>query len=150
MREAVLELVSRIAEEMHIYVEALFLNEGARPKIIILCDTETGIQSDELTELTLKLRDSEELETIVGDDFEMEVSSPGIEFPLRLPRHFKKNIGREIELTHHRDDLPNPLFVKLTEVSDSAFSGLAKIKKRDEAVQVNFADIENGKIKLKW
>ncbi|HDR04283.1 MAG TPA: hypothetical protein ENN84_03425 [Candidatus Marinimicrobia bacterium] len=150
MREPLLKLISTLAEEMNIFVEALFVNEGARPKIMVLCDTLSGIHSDELTELTLKLRDSAELEAIVGEDFELELSSPGIEFPMRLPRHFQKNIGREIVLTHCRDDLDNPLILSITEVTEDSIIGVSKSKKKEESVKLSYEDIKQGKIKLKW
>jgi ribosome maturation factor RimP len=33
-----------------------------------------------------------------GDDFSLEVSSPGLDEPLKLLRQYKKNIGRKVEL----------------------------------------------------
>jgi ribosome maturation factor RimP len=33
-----------------------------------------------------------------GDDFSLEVSSPGLDEPLKLLRQYKKNIGRRVEL----------------------------------------------------
>jgi ribosome maturation factor RimP len=45
--------------------------------------------------LSLQL-DVEDL--IPGGQYELEVSSPGIERPLRLPWHFKKAIGQEVKV----------------------------------------------------
>jgi ribosome maturation factor RimP len=42
------------------------------------------------------LLDVEDL--IPGGNYELEVSSPGIERPLRLPWHFQKVIGQEVKL----------------------------------------------------
>ncbi|MCB0351495.1 MAG: ribosome maturation factor RimP, partial [Bdellovibrionales bacterium] len=42
------------------------------------------------------LLDVEDL--IPGGNYELEVSSPGIERPLRLPWHFQKAIGQEVKL----------------------------------------------------
>jgi ribosome maturation factor RimP len=33
-----------------------------------------------------------------GDDFSLEVSSPGLDEPLKLFRQYKKNIGRPVEV----------------------------------------------------
>jgi ribosome maturation factor RimP len=33
-----------------------------------------------------------------NDDFSLEVSSPGLDEPLKLHRQYKKNIGRQVEL----------------------------------------------------
>src|ERR1700744_1086359 len=34
-----------------------------------------------------------------GDDFSLEVSSPGLDEPLKLLRQYKKNVGRQVEIT---------------------------------------------------
>ena len=34
-----------------------------------------------------------------SDDFSLEVSSPGLDEPLKLERQYKKNIGRDVEVT---------------------------------------------------
>lgn len=35
----------------------------------------------------------------MGEDYILEVSSPGLSRPLKLPRQFQKNIGREVTVT---------------------------------------------------
>ena len=40
----------------------------------------------------------EEAELFPGGDFSLEVSSPGLDEPLKLFRQFKKNIGRPVEV----------------------------------------------------
>lgn len=37
-------------------------------------------------------------DVIVGGAYELEVSSPGIERPLRLPWHFQKAVGQEVKI----------------------------------------------------
>ena len=37
-------------------------------------------------------------------DFSLQVMSPGLSEPLKLPRHFKKNMGREIEVLLNSDE----------------------------------------------
>ena len=41
----------------------------------------------------------EETALFPADDFSLEVSSPGLDEPLKLFRQYKKNIGREVEVT---------------------------------------------------
>jgi ribosome maturation factor RimP len=40
----------------------------------------------------------EEATLFPGGDFSLEVSSPGLDEPLKLHRQYKKNIGRQVEL----------------------------------------------------
>ena len=54
-----------------------------------------------------------------NDDFSLEVSSPGLDEPLKLPRQYRKNIGRLVEV-----NLLDGTRIegKLTEVKDDAIT----------------------------
>ena len=45
----------------------------------------------------------EEMGMYPDGDFSLEVSSPGLDEPLKLHRQYKKNIGREVEVIMNDD-----------------------------------------------
>jgi ribosome maturation factor RimP len=62
-----------------------------------------GLSLDEVAEASRVV--SAHLDTLTGDDdplagaaYTLEVSSPGVERPLTLPRHFRRNVGRLVDL----------------------------------------------------
>ncbi|MBO7141918.1 MAG: ribosome assembly cofactor RimP [Bacteroidales bacterium] len=63
--------------------------------IEILADTDKGITIDQCGEISSKL---EELLDRDQEDFELEVSSPGLTVPLRVPRQYAKNIGNDVDI----------------------------------------------------
>ena len=68
--------------------------------IKIFLDADNGISIDRLIQINRKLyRDLEENPMFPGADFSLEVSSPGLDEPLKLYRQYKKNIGRFVEVT---------------------------------------------------
>ncbi|UBM60142.1 ribosome maturation factor RimP [Marinilongibacter aquaticus] len=67
-----------------------------KKKVTVLVDTDEGIGIDECTQISRAL--GEALDEQIEDTYTLEVSSPGLDQPLKLPRQFKKNVGRELSL----------------------------------------------------
>ena len=61
--------------------------------IVVKADTDNGITIDECGELSAAIEASLDRD---AEDFDLEVSSPGLSEPLKLPRQYLKNIGREV------------------------------------------------------
>ena len=58
-------------------------------KVTVLLDGDNGVTIDDCTKVNKALY----------KDFSLEVSSPGIDKPLKLLRQYKKNIGHKVEVT---------------------------------------------------
>jgi len=78
---------------------------GRRRQLRILVDRDGGVTMDDLAEVTRevsKALDGPEdiMGELIGDaSYNMEVSSPGVDRPLTLPRHWRRNIGRLVVVT---------------------------------------------------
>ncbi len=84
-------------------------------------------------------------------DFSLEVSSPGIDEPLKLLRQYKKNIGRAVEVIT-TDDIKKEGLLK--EVTDEAITIEQTEGKGKKAVvlnaAINFTDIKQTKVQIKF
>jgi ribosome maturation factor RimP len=68
-------------------------------KITILVDSDEGITIQQCTSISRRLgKQLEELE-LIAEAYTLEVSSPGLDQPLVLPRQYQKNIGRNLKVT---------------------------------------------------
>jgi ribosome maturation factor RimP len=66
----------------------------------VFIDGDQGVQLSDLVNYNRKLyKDLEESGLFPADDFSLEVSSPGLDEPLKLHRQYKKNLGRFVEVT---------------------------------------------------
>ncbi len=63
--------------------------------IVVKADTDAGITIDECGELSAAIEGSLDRD---AEDYDLEVSSPGLSEPLRLPRQYRKNIGKDIDM----------------------------------------------------
>lgn len=68
----------------------------------VFLDADKGISIDKLIQYNRRLyKEMEEDHFFPGDDFSLEVSSPGLDEPLKLHRQYQKNIGRYVEVLQH-------------------------------------------------
>ncbi|MGI8582390.1 MAG: ribosome assembly cofactor RimP [Chitinophagaceae bacterium] len=68
--------------------------------IKVFLDADEGITIEKCIKINRALYSQiEESELFPNGDFSLEVSSPGIDEPLKLQRQYKKNIGRIVEIT---------------------------------------------------
>lgn len=67
--------------------------------IKVFLDADQGIIVDRLIQYNRKLyRDLEESNLFPDGDFSLELSSPGLDEPLKLQRQYRKNIGRFVDV----------------------------------------------------
>lgn len=72
---------------------------GPEPALHLLLDTDAGITLGECVAVNRALRPLLEEAGLLPETYALEVSSPGVGSPLRLPRQYTKNIGRHVHVT---------------------------------------------------
>ncbi len=72
------------------------LGTGAGRLVRVTVDAPGGIDLDRLTDLSRGLNRLLDDDPVLGGAFTLEVSSPGLERPLRRPSQFRKAVGREV------------------------------------------------------
>ena len=91
------EYIRKCLEEV-LPPQALFLVEAAvKPgnRITVFIDSMEGVTIDQCIAVSRFLESKLDR---AAEDFELEVSSPGLDNPLKLPMQFRKNIGRWLEV----------------------------------------------------
>ena len=96
-KEIVKDLINNELQEDTFLVELKVL-PGNNIKVFL--DADSGITIDKCIKINRAVyRKIEEAGLFPNNDFSLEVSSPGIDEPLKLQRQYKKNIGRQVEVT---------------------------------------------------
>ncbi|MDQ3897454.1 MAG: ribosome maturation factor RimP [Actinomycetota bacterium] len=70
--------------------------ERQGPVLRLTVDRPGGIDLDGVTEATRLVNEVLDGEDLLGTQTSLEVSSPGIERPLRTPEHFRRFVGTEV------------------------------------------------------
>ena len=88
---------------------------SASNKITVLIDSMDGVNIDYCIQISRMIESSFDRDE---EDFELEVSTPGLGQPLKVIYQYKKNIGREVEVTPFESA---PFKGKLVEVNEDGF-----------------------------
>jgi len=91
------EFIRNLAEQ-HIAGTGKFIVEvKVKPgnRIMVFVDADNGVTIDDCVKLSRFIESNLDRNT---EDFELEVSSAGLDFPLTSARQFKKNIGKEVKV----------------------------------------------------
>jgi ribosome maturation factor RimP len=98
-------IIQQVTEKLEALIEgsALFLVDlKIKPtnNIKIFLDGDNGVTIDAVSKINRSLyKQLEESGMFPEGDFSLEVSSAGIDEPLKFLRQYKKNIGRKVEVT---------------------------------------------------
>ncbi|MFQ5717753.1 MAG: ribosome maturation factor RimP [Nitrospinales bacterium] len=80
-------------------VDIEYKKEGSRWYLRVYIDKEQGISVEDCQKISHRIEDIIEIEDIVSSRYILEVSSPGLDRPLKTERDFLKNKNRWIRVT---------------------------------------------------
>ncbi len=73
--------------------------QGGTLKVTVLLDSDVGITIEECARVGRQLGNEMDEQNFFGEaPFNLEVSSPGVDFPLTQVRQFAKNVGRTLNV----------------------------------------------------
>ena len=139
-----------IAEDADVFLVEIRIKPTNNIKIFV--DADLGISIDRLIRYNRRLyKDLEEGNVFPDGDFSLEVSSPGLDEPLKLFRQYQKNVGRFVEVTE-LDGLKKEGKL-LTAIEDAITVEEEKGKgKKKEVIQhiIPFSNIKSTIIQVKF
>ncbi len=124
-------------------------------KILIFVDSDSGVKTKDCAVLSRYIEEYLDEENWKGGKYVLEVSSPGIDRPLKFPRQYVKNIGRKIEIKTHQGE---KLEGKLIEANDDYVVIQYRDKIKDgkkkkniiKQTEITHDTIEKAKIKISF
>ncbi len=120
--------------------------------IKVFIDGDQGVSIEKLVQYNRRLyRQLEEENFYPNGDFSLEVSSPGLDEPLKLYRQYLKNIGRFVEITDNEDVKSEGKLISATE-TDMVVEITTGKGKKIETVQhtISFDNIKTTKVQIKF
>ncbi|MCQ2273577.1 MAG: ribosome assembly cofactor RimP [Bacteroidales bacterium] len=140
----VLEIVSEALEGTDKYLISLKITPDNR--IYVDLDGDSGINIDDCIEVSRKVENTLNRDE---EDFELNVSSAGADAPLKLPRQYRRHVGRELEVVTFGDESYQGT---LTQCDNESFVIQTKGTKKvaPQVLTFNYADVKTAKIVLKF
>ncbi len=99
MIEKIQTIVKPIIEDFGAELVEIVVKGSKRNKILVLyVDRPGGITINECTRISRDILKVEDLDALLGNNYRLEVSSPGMDRPLKTVRDFQRNVGHFLEV----------------------------------------------------
>lgn len=144
-------LVSKVAEDYgYELIEVKLLGKGKRTLLRVYIDKEGGITLNDCEYFSRRLENILDIEDPIKGSYTLEVSSPGLNRPLKRIEDFKKNIGKMVRLITDQKINNQTFFIgRILDVTDDSLRLLIKEGKKEVIIPFKLIDRANLEIELK-
>ena len=112
----------------------------------IIVDSEKDITLNDTASLTKALRDSTEIDSMYPNGYRLEVSTPGLDNPLKLPFQYKKNINRSLTISYLENKTEKKIKGKLVNVYERNIELISSSK----SIILDYEQIVDAKVNVSF
>ena len=135
-------ITRKLADPSQFLVDVIVKGHKGPKKVLIIIDSDKGVTIDDCAILSREISKAFDDLQLFEDSYMLEVSTPGLDQPLRLARQYYKNIGRRIKVVTHQQAVEG----KLVEVGEDKIKleqeiGAGK-HKETKIIELSFLEID--------
>ena len=132
-------------------VDVLVSGKKLPRRVMVIIDGDQGVTIDDCAALSRILSKELDDRAYFGDDnYLLEVSTPGLDHPLKLKRQYLKNIGRNLKVVQKEGTTEG----RLQEVTDDKLVLVQEIgtgkKKETKEIQIPFSEIDKTFVRVSF
>ena len=152
-KEGIADRVRALVEEVlvhtpHFVVELDVRGTRGSQVVEIYVDSDEALDLDEIARISREVEFLLDTEDLFPSRYHLNVSSPGVDRPLRLPRQYHKNVGRTLRVHFAKDEDSNTEVVgTLVAASDE---GIDIAVSDAETRHIPHSAIHWAKVQLPW
>lgn len=95
-------ITSKLTDPTQFLVDVIVKGHKSAQKVLVIIDGDKGVTIDDCANLSRQLSKVFDELQLFDESYLLEVSTPGLDQPLKLKRQYLKNIGRKIKVTTHQ------------------------------------------------
>jgi len=143
IKENIVRICNEIAEKLNFFVIDINFRGDNRKKIIeLFVDAEINVDADYLAEISREINSVIEEQDIIQQAYRLDVSTPGVDRPLKYLKQFPKHINRNFEVTFKTGDELKMITGKLLSVEREELTFLSDKKE----ILIEFKNISTAKV----
>ncbi len=153
LKRVILELAQKhLPDESHFIVDIGLEEKVENTRVVVLIDSDQGITIDSCAKISRAISGEIESSDLIGQSYILEVSSPGLDYPLLTKRQYLKNLGRALKVyLKSGSDMTG----ELTDVGDSGIKILVKKKEKgkkvtEEELMVPFEEVKKSIVQVSF
>ena len=134
-----------VASEGFLLIDLIIRGDDRLRIIEIFIDGENAVTTDDcmkVSRLIEKAIDSENL----FKNYRLDVSSPGVDRPLKYLVQFNKHINRKFEVNYKEDDKIKKITAKLIRIDGNQLY----FQEKNQEIKINFEDIVKAKVLISF
>ena len=128
--------------------------KASAKRLVVFLDSDEGVTLEACRSISRELESSLDAEGLLGAEYALDVSSPGLDRPLTSLRQYKKNIGRLLNIVMVEGQ---PIKGKLCAVNEEAITILLQVRKGKqkayswgEEQEITFNKIEETFVEVRF
>lgn len=149
IRDRLGELLAEPVGSLGLDLEGVEVETAGKHRVVrVAVDRDGGVDMDHIAEATRAVSTVLDETDVMGDrPYTLEVSSPGVDRPLTLPRHWRRNIGRLVTVTFHEGrGSDQPVTGRIVDADDTS----AQLDVDGETREVALADVARAKVQIEF
>ena len=149
LKDQIAQLFEPALHQADYFLEDINIATPGQHRIItIIVDGESALNLDQVTVATKLISELLDEAAFMGESpFTLEVTSPGIDRPLTLPRHFIKNLTRLIKVTKNDGEV---ITGRATQATDSELTLEVAVKKETIETVISYSDIKRATVEIEF
>lgn len=149
LKDQIAELITPALQQAGYFLEDVNLVTPGNHRIVtVIVDGERALNLDQVTVASKLVSELMDEATFMGETpFTLEVTSPGIDRPLTLPRHFAKNVTRLLKVTKTDGEVVTG---RIASNTDADVTLTVAVKKETKEVVVAIADIKRAVVEIEF
>ncbi len=136
-----------VTESQAVLVDVVMRGHYRRPVLEVYLDAPGPVTTDMCSEVSRRISGELDGKDLIAEEYRLEVSSPGLDRPLRYLWQYKKHIGRPFRIMMTGAPETEPVTGKLEAVEDDV---VVLTDKSGTAVRLAFSGIIEARIVLPW
>jgi ribosome maturation factor RimP len=149
LSEKITELVQPVVESAGFFLEDVHVVSPGKHRIITcVVDGHTPLNLDQVTSVSRDISELLDAADFMDETaFTLEVTSPGVDRPLTLARHWQKNLNRLVKVVKQDASVVNG---RITTIEDSQVILIEDIKGKSKEHIVRFADVKRATVEIEF
>ena len=144
MEEKIKNIVEKHLSEDQVLVDVMESFESGFVRIVV--DSETTITLGDTANLTKKLIKSDEFNKRYSNGCRIEITTPGVNAPLKKAYQFKKNINKNVKIRYRNEDQIDSIECKILSADDNS----VLVKLDNTELPIFYDQIEHANILLSF
>jgi len=147
LAEKVRSIVEDVIANTTLFVVDVVVRGQKGSRVIeVYLDSDDSLDIDRLASVSREVGFLLDLGEVIQGKYHLNVSSPGLDRPLQMPRQYLKNIGRKLTVRFREGDQVLSLDGELKNASDEAI----ELVGQKESRSIPFGEIVEARVQLPW